>query len=172
MKCESCGAMNPVGMKFCGVCGKPLSAVSAGDVGSRSRNCVQCGRSIDWDAAVCMHCGYNYNLPKYKKGTEGHLITGAILTILASIMGLVFLLLISTEGDYGSMPQSALLALSFSCCAVGLVGGVAALIQRWFPVAVLGAAAAVFSPAFFFAVPGLILIANSAARFKDFGERK
>ena len=172
MKCGSCGATNPVDMKFCGSCGRPLAVVTAEAVGSRSRNCVQCGRSIDWDVEICMYCGFNYSMPKLKRGSEGHLITGAILTILASIMGLVFLLLISTEGDYGSMPQSALLALSFSCCAVGLIGGVAALMQRWFPVAVLGAAAAVFSPAFFFAVPGLILIANSAARFKDFGERK
>jgi hypothetical protein len=168
MKCGVCGATNPVGMKFCGSCGKPLPAVTAEAVGSRSRNCVQCGRSIDWDVEICMYCGYNHSMPKFKKGTEGHLITGAILTILASIMGLVLLMLIASEGDYDSMPQSALLALSFSCCVVGLFGGVAALMQRWFPVAVLGAAAAVFSPAFFFAVPGLILIANSAARFKDF----
>ena len=172
MKCEACGATNPVGMRFCGSCGKPLPVVTAESVGSRSRNCVHCGRSIDWDVNACMYCGFNYSLPAVKKGTEGYLVTGAILTLLGSIMGLALLVLIASEGDYGSMPQSGLLALSFSCCGVGLVGGAAALMQRWYPVAVLGAAAAVFSPAFFFAVPGMILIAHSAARFKDFGERK
>ena len=169
MKCESCGMANQEGMKFCGVCGRPLAAPPTGPADARSRNCVQCGRPIGWDAYICMYCGHDYKA-KPKPGTEGHLLTGAILTLLAGIMGIALLLTMS-EG-FHSFWGEPLRVLSLSCGIVGVIGGYAALNRRWFPIAVLGAAAAIFTPAFFFAVPGLILIANSATRFKDYANNK
>jgi uncharacterized membrane protein len=114
-----------------------------------------------------MYCGHDYRaMPK--KGTEGHLLTGAILTLLAGIMGLALLLTTMSSWDMDYIFGNAVWMLSLSCAILGVIGGYAALNRKWFPVAVLGAGAAIFTPAFFFAIPGLILIANSATRFKDY----
>jgi len=173
LRCDNCGTINPEGMRFCGNCGKPLSmGPPAVTVEGKARNCVSCGRSIGWDANICMYCGYDYRVKKTKPGTEGHLLTGAILTLLASILGLAILLAVYTNDGIGSFTSNPIFVLSFSCCIVGLFGGFAALMQKWFPVAVLGSAAAIFSPAFFFAIPGLVMIANSATKFKDYVEAK
>lgn len=169
MKCEGCGLVNPEGMKFCGNCGRPLMATPAVTVDMKTRNCVSCGRPIGWDASICMYCGHDYR-GKPKKGTEGYLLTGAILTLMAGIMGMALLLTMYSDG-YNAV-DNPIYVLSFSCCIVGVIGGFCALLRKWFPLAVLGAAAAIFSPAFFFAVPGLILIANSATRFKDYSNDK
>lgn len=171
MKCESCGMSNPEGMKFCGVCGRPLMVPPVVPADGRSRNCVQCGRPIGWDASICMYCGHDYR-GKPKAGTEGHLMTGAILTLLAGILGLALLLTTYSGGSIEFFFDSSLRVLSFSCAVIGIIGGYAALNRKWFPIAVLGAAAAIFTPAFFFAIPGLILIANSATRFKDYVNNK
>lgn len=136
-------------------------------VDAKSRNCISCGRPIGWDAFICMYCGHDYR-EKPKRGTEGHLLTGAILTLLAGIMGMALLLTIYSDAGFDAFSDNPIMVLSFSCCIVGVIGGFAALMRKWFPIAVLGSAAAIFSPAFFFAVPGLVLIANSATRFKDY----
>ena len=139
-------------------------------VDAKTRNCVACGRPIGWDASICMYCGHDYR-GRPKKGTEGHLLTGAILTLMGGIMGMALLLTVYGNAfEFNS--DSPVFVLSFSCCIVGVIGGFCALLRKWFPLAVLGAAAAIFSPAFFFAVPGLILIANSATRFKDYQNDK
>ena len=166
MKCEGCGVSNPEGMKFCGNCGRPLVVPAVVPMESKTRNCVGCGRPIGWDAAICMYCGQDYR-GRPKKGTEGYLLTGAILTLMGSIMGMALLLTIYAD-DYSIFSDNPVFVLSFSCCIVGVIGGFCALLRKWFPLAVLGAAAAIFSPAFFFGIPGLILIANSATRFKDY----
>ena len=171
MKCEGCGLANSEGMKFCGNCGRPLAVPPTVSVDAKTRNCVSCGRPIGWDAFICMYCGHDYR-GKPKRGTEGHLLTGAILTLLSGIMGMALLLTIYTNGGYGTFSDNPILVLSFSCCILGVIGGFTALMRKWFPIAVLGSAAAIFSPAFFFAVPGLILIANSATRFKDYVNNK
>jgi hypothetical protein len=118
-----------------------------------------------------MYCGHDYrSIPK--KGTEGHLMTGAILTLLAGIMGLALLTTGTfNSGGIDSLFSNSITTLSFSCAILGVIGGYAALSRRWFPIAVLGAAAAIFTPAFFFAIPGLILIANSTTRFKDYADK-
>jgi hypothetical protein len=155
-------------MKFCGNCGRPLVAPQV-MVEARSRNCVGCGRPIGWDANICMYCGYDYRA-KVKKGTEGHLLTGAILTLMAGILGMAILLIYWGSSGLSYFTDNPIFVLSFSCCIVGVIGGFAALVRRWFPLAVLGAAAAIFSPAFFFAIPALVLIANQASRFRDYTE--
>jgi hypothetical protein len=167
MKCEGCGAVNSEGIRFCGYCGRPLAVPPAGLADTKSRNCVECGRPIGWDAFLCMYCGHDYR-GKPKRGTEGYLLTGSILTLLAGIMGIALLLTTFSGSNFNSLWSNSLYVLSLSCSFVGVIGGFAALNRKWFPIAILGAAAAIFTPAFFFAVPGLILIANSATRFKDY----
>jgi hypothetical protein len=113
-----------------------------------------------------MYCGHDYRA-RIKAGTEGQLLTGAILTILAGILGIALLTIIVSQWN-GSVTNTAFAVLSYSCSFLGVVGGFAALMRRWFPIAVLGAACSIFSPAFFFGIPGLVLIANSATRFRDY----
>ncbi len=105
-----------------------------------------------------------------KKEAEGHLLTGAILTLLAGFLGMIILLAVFADSTSNLFTNNAIFVLSFICCVLGVIGGIAALMRRWFPLAVLGAAAALFNPAFFFAIPGLVLVANSATKFKDYVE--
>ncbi len=168
MRCDNCGTMNPEGMKFCGNCGKPLAVAPAVTAEPRARNCVSCGRTIPWEANICMYCGHDYRAKPMKPGTEGQLMTGGILTLMASILGIAILLLIYTDNGFGTISANPIFVLSFTCCLVGVVGGFAALSRRYYPLAVLGAAASIFSPAFFFGIPGLILTAGSATRFRDY----
>lgn len=167
MKCRNCGMDNPQGMRFCGSCGKlmELPAVEASE--GRNRLCVGCGRAIGWDAIVCMYCGHNYQV-KAKPGTEGYLITGAVLAILAGILGLILLTLAWSASPDLDTSGEILLATSYTCSLLGVAGGLAALARKWFVLAVLGGACAIFTPAFFFAIPGLVLIGRSATAFKDY----
>ena len=159
---------NPEGMKFCGNCGRSLPAAAAAVVPgeTRQRNCVECGRPISWDASVCMYCGHDYR-PKVKPGTEGQLLTGAILTLLGGVLG-VALLTVSISFGHMSTSTEILAIISYACGGLGVIGGYMALARTHFPIAVLGAACAIFTPAFFFAIPGLILVSGSPARFKDY----
>ncbi len=172
MRCDNCGAVNPEGLKFCGNCGKPLlmGGSMAVTPEGKARNCVSCGRAIGWDANICMYCGYDYRVKKTKPGAEGHLITGAILTLLGSILGIAILLILYTSP--GIDANMGIFVLTLCCSVLGVIGGFAALMQQWFPIAVLGAAAAIFSFGFFLAIPGLVMIANSATKFKGFADTK
>ncbi len=176
MRCDSCGSTNPEGMKFCGNCGKPLQMAPQPPppvtTEMKARNCVACGRAIPWDAGICMYCGHDYRVrASTKPGTEGDLMTGGILTLLASILGIALLLFMYTSSGWDVFTTNPIFVLSFACCVVGLAGGFAALASRFYPLAVLGSAASIFSPAFFFGIPGLILVAKSATKFKDFTPR-
>ena len=168
MKCQNCGATNPDGMKFCGNCGKIMQLPAVEPSGSRNRQCVACGRTISWDAIACMYCGYDYRT-KNKPGTEGFLTTGAVLTLLAGILGLLLLMIVLSDAHNLSTSSEAVAAITFTCSVLGIIGGIAALMRKWFSLAVLGASCGIFTMAFFFAIPGLILIARSASSFKDFG---
>lgn len=166
MKCPNCGLDNPEGANFCNNCGKDIApkAVVPGEV--RQRQCIECGRSISWEASVCAYCGHDFR-PKLKSGTEGYLVTGAVLTIVAGILAIALLTITVGQAGNLSVEGMTLLVISYVCSAVGLIGGILALTRRMFPLAVLGAVCAIFSPAFYFAIPGLVLIVKSAAQFKD-----
>ena len=171
MRCQNCGMDNPQGMRFCGGCGKVLVPPAVEPSEARNRQCVECGRAISWDAMACMHCGHNY-LTKAKPGTEGFLVTGAVLTTLAGILGFVILALVTDANHRLDTSSEVLLVVSYTCSIMGVVGGLAALKRRWFQVAVLGGACAIFTPAFFFAIPGLALIVRSATTFVDYDVRR
>ncbi len=167
MKCTNCGVANPEGMRFCGNCGKILTPSPVEPMEARNRYCVKCGRIIGWDANACMYCGHDYRV-KAKPGTEGYLLTGAVLTIVAGILSIALLTIIVDRFHDMSTGDMALATISYTCSAIGVVGGIAALMRRMFPIAVLGGACAIFTPAFYFAIPGLVLIARSATGFKEF----
>lgn len=162
---------NPEGMRFCGNCGKILAPSAVEPIEARSRQCIKCGRAISWDAIACMYCGHDYR-GKAKPGTEGYLMTGAVLTILAGVLAIALLTILVSQFNNMSSGDMALVTISYSCSVIGVVGGLAALMRKWFPIAVLGGACAIFTPAFFFAIPGLVLIAVSAKSFREFEVRQ
>lgn len=167
MRCQNCGMENPQGMRFCGGCGKVMATPAVEPSEVKNRQCVACGRAITWDAMACMYCGHNFQV-KSKPGTEGYLVTGGVLTILAGVLAIVLLTLVwDAEGHLATSSQ-VLLIVSYACAILGIVGGFAALRRRWFSIAVLGCACAIFTPAFYFAIPGLVLVVKSAASFTDY----
>jgi len=95
-------------------------------------------------------------------------VTGAVLTILAGILGFSLLTLVVDQEHHLSTSGAALVAISYVCSVLGIVGGLAALMRKWFSIAVLGGACAIFTPAFYFAIPGLVLVARSAASFREY----
>jgi hypothetical protein len=140
-------------------------AVEPSDI--KQRRCIECGRPISWDAFVCSYCGHDYRA-RSKPGSEGYLVTGSVLTIVAGILSVLLLAVVVDQAGGLSTEGTTLVTISAMCSVIGVIGGLAALMRRWFPLAVLGAVCAIFGPAFFFAIPGLALIATSASRFKDF----
>jgi len=114
-----------------------------------------------------MYCGHDYR-KRTKPGTEGYLVTGAILTILAGVLGLVLLTVVLGASRDFDLSGAAIMAISYVCSGLGVVGGVSALMRKWFTLAVLGSACAIFTPSFFFAIPGLALIARSATSFRGY----
>ncbi|HEX9909017.1 MAG TPA: hypothetical protein VGB78_11240 [Thermoplasmata archaeon] len=118
-----------------------------------------------------MYCGHDFT-KKEKPGTEGFLMTGAVLTTVAGILGIALLSILSSEWGDWSVQQTSFLVISYTCGILGVIGGVASIMRVQFPVAVLGGACAIFTPAFFFAIPGLVLIARSASLFKDFEKKE
>lgn len=167
MKCPNCGGTNPEGANYCSHCGRDMALRAVEPAEVKQRRCVECGRTIGWDAFICAYCGHDYRA-KSKPGTEGYLVTGAVLTIVAGILSILLLTVIVGQAGSMSIEGTTLLAISAMCSILGVIGGLAALMRRWFPLAVLGAVCAIFGPAFFFAIPGLVLIVTSASRFKDF----
>jgi uncharacterized protein (DUF983 family) len=153
-------------MTFCGTCGKAviLPVVSPGE--ARNRFCVGCGRAMSWDVNVCQYCGHDYRTPA-KDATKDYLVVGGVLTTIAGVFSIVLTtIIISTMGDMA--PESVALAmLIYSCGVIGILGGILAMMRKLFPFAVLGAACAIMGPAFFFGIPGLVLIAKSSRQFED-----
>ena len=166
MKCAICGADNPEGMKFCGMCGKAtiLPVVSPGE--ARNRFCVGCGRAMSWDVNVCQYCGHDYRVPA-KDASKDYLVVGGVLTTITGVFSIVLTtIIISTMGELET-ESTALAILIYSCGVLGVLGGLLAMMRKLFPFAVLGAACAIMGPAFFFGIPGLVLIVKSSRQFED-----
>lgn len=165
MKCAVCGAESPDGMRFCGMCGKAAvpPAVSPGD--SKARYCVGCGRAMSWDVNVCQYCGHDYRAVA-KNAARDYLVAGGVLTMIAGVFSIVLTtIIIATTGHLP--PEGAALAALIYCCGIlGVLGGILAMMKMWFPFAVLGAACAIMGPAFFFGIPGLVLIVKSSSQFR------
>ena len=86
MKCPMCDSENPESQKFCGDCGAKLETPT-------TRQCVGCGREIQFDAMICQYCGYDYR-QKFRGGAEdkatsrllsyGLVVTGIWILVFAA----------------------------------------------------------------------------------------
>jgi predicted nucleic acid-binding Zn ribbon protein len=170
MKCVYCGAEIQVGMRFCGLCGKLVvqETIDKAKTVEKDRHCVKCGRSIEWTSNICPYCGYDFKAPQSPVRNAS---IGGILVILASIVSLFFLayFYLTTHQSsyyYSSINYDWMVYIFFVGMAVmGLFGGIAALGRVYYSVAVVGAACSILGPGFFFGIPGLSIIINSAREF-------
>lgn len=166
MKCAQCGADNPLGMRFCGMCGKLVEAPAVTPGETRMRHCVSCGRALAWDVNVCQYCGHDFRM-RPKEQAKDQLVVGGVLTIVASVFSMVLTSIIVSAGGDLEGEALAMVVVLYSCAALGVMGGLMALAKMAFPLAVLGAACSIFGLAFFFGIPGLILIAKSSEQFRQ-----
>jgi len=96
-------------------------------------------------------------------------VAGGVLTIIGGVLSFIMFLIVlsvSTDSYYDGLSDFGwvTLILTFSCAIVAFVGGAAAIIRKYYPLALLGA---ICSLAGFvvFGIPAIILIAIS---HKDF----
>lgn len=168
MKCSQCGAEVPSGLKFCGMCGRPVGAPIVTPDEMRIRHCVSCGRAVAWDVNVCQYCGHDFRAPpkdQAKDQSKDQLVAGGVLTILAGMLSIVLTTIIVSSQNELTDQATAMAMLLYVFGALGVFGGLLALMKRAFPVAVLGAACSVFGLGFFFGIPGLALIIKSSKAF-------
>jgi hypothetical protein len=151
-----------------------------------TRNCVQCGRSIAFDANVCQYCGHDYRAQAaapapHEKGALS--IVGGILILIAGLIGIAMgaiLLMISASDldQYGLNLVSGTLEDILRVCGaillifglIALMGGIFGAMRKHFALAILGGVFGLFcvSPymiASVLALVGLILVAIAR---KDF----
>lgn len=152
-----------------------------------TRNCVQCGRTIAWDANVCQYCGHDYRAqataPVPHEKTILSLV-GGIFILLSGIIGIgMGAILVSVDfsslDSYGISVATDFLEDILRTCGIILIvfgliavlGGVFGVMRKHFGLVIVGAVfgmLCVFSPyliASIFGLVGLILVA--VAR-KDF----
>lgn len=159
------------------------------DPNKPGRQCVTCGRTIDWNANVCMYCGHDFRVapgPPPKQTTSKPLI-GGILLILAGVaalaMAVMFIALDPTDFEsYGYDPSEYEMSLSEIdevlgvCGAIGLVmsivamiGGLFAVMRKSFAFAIIGGICGIVGFGFvvgaILALVGIILIAMSRSEF-------
>ncbi len=108
--------------------------------GGTTRNCVQCGKSIAFDANVCPYCGHDYRAvmagpaaaPPHEKGPLS--IIGGILILISGIVGLaiggIFLAIdVNSLGDFGlSNIGDQVNNILKVCGAIFIILGILALI--------------------------------------------
>lgn len=170
MKCVYCGAEIQAGMRFCGFCGKLVvqEVVEKAKTAEKDRHCVRCGRSIDWTSSLCPYCGYDFRVVQSPGRSAS---VGGILVILASIVSLFFLVYFylsthQTSYYYSTTNYDWMVYVFFAGMAVmGLFGGIAAIGRVYYSIAVVGSACSILGPGFFFGIPGLSIVINSAKEF-------
>jgi len=173
MKCPKCGLEFPAGMKFCGQCGTDVSQLKPAEEhkpAAKVRHCVRCGRTIEWTANICPYCGHDYREAQF---TAKNATVGGILTVLASIISLFFLVYLYLQshqysyyygGSYINYDWMLYLFMA-AMSVIGLIGGMCALGKVYYSMAVVGGACSVIGFGFFFGIPGLISIVNSSREF-------
>ncbi len=152
------------------------------------RNCISCGRPIDFSANVCPYCGYDYRVtmamgppPVQKTGTP---VAGGILVLIAGLLalinGFVYLAFSVTSLTGISLPPEIsaeeVANLVHICGAIEIVfgvvavlGGVFAIQRRHFGLAILASVLGMLGFGFTFGAVlgliGLILVAVSRKEF-------
>lgn len=157
-----------------------------------TRSCVSCGRVIDWHVNVCPYCGHDYRQvlqPSAPAKTRSSKPAAAgILFILAGLvaigMGAIFLMIdtsdleeadIDTQGDITLREieeiAEACGALSLLFGAIAVIGGIFAIMRKYFYFALIGGVIGMIGFGFLFALIGVILLALSRAEFEAVSEQ-
>jgi len=154
------------------------------------RNCISCGRAIDFNANVCPYCGYDYRAavmgpPPVRR--TGSPVAGGIMIAIAGILALAnavsFLTYSVTdlENTGVTLPSGTtwdqILGILRACGAieiilgiVAIVGGIFAIQRKHFGLAVAGGLFGMFGIGLGFGailgLIGLILVAVSRKQFQ------
>ncbi len=165
-----------------------MASESGGQPSPVVRNCISCGRPIDFSTNVCPYCGYDYRAPTMmgpppvpKTGTP---VAGGILVLIAGLLALAngILYLASNVADLTgiSLPPEVTLQQFESvvrvCGVVELIfgivavmGGVFAIQRKHFGLAIAGSVLGMIGFGFTFGailgLIGLILVAISRKEF-------
>jgi RNA polymerase subunit RPABC4/transcription elongation factor Spt4 len=155
------------------------------------RNCVSCGRLIDWHANVCPYCGYDYRVQVAQAPivvTTSKPIIAGILILIAGIlaigMGIIYLSIDASDIEdagytpisQGEMSLSELEeimnvcgGLEFVFGTIAAIGGVFAMMRKYFVLALVGGVFALLGFGFvvgsLLGLIGIILIALSRDEF-------
>jgi predicted nucleic acid-binding Zn ribbon protein len=83
------------------------------------RNCVSCGRSIDWNANICQYCGHDYRSrtqfarpPKKNHTTALIVVVVVILIVVVVILPLLMYIMVLGFGGTSSTPAVNILRKS------------------------------------------------------------
>ncbi len=154
------------------------------------RNCMTCGRQMEWNANVCPYCGHDYRYvaaPLAKQRSSKPVVGGALI-ILAGILALtmgMFLMVIGPEDveAWGYSPSSGtdpsiseLVDMAGTCGAISIVmggvaviGGIFAVTRKNFALAIVGGILGMLGMGFaigaVLGLVGLILVAMSRKEF-------
>ena len=125
-----------------------------------TRQCVSCGRRIDWNSNACPYCGHDYRMaqpgPAAPQKERSILpVIGGVLILIAGLaalgMGVAFMAFDAQDiEDWVDLDEldvslSELDDILFTCGAVvmvfgviGVLGGVFAIVRKHFSLAVVG----------------------------------
>lgn len=125
-----------------------------------SRNCVSCGRSINWDSNVCPYCGHDYRFiaaPIEPMKRSAKPLLGGILIMIAGMLSLAmaFSFIVIDVSDIESWDYQPLTDSGFTpveleellgVCGtieivigtIAIIGGVFAIVRKYFVLAVIG----------------------------------
>ncbi len=155
-----------------------------------TRNCVSCGRAIQWDANVCPYCGHDYRaqfMPMAQPRQTGKARTGGILILVAGIlgviMGIVFLALSTVDfeaagatftSDFTQRQLHELFAvwgaIALALGVVTIFGGIFAMQRRYYVFGIIGGVTGIIGGGFvvgtILAIIGLIFVAQARHEFE------
>jgi hypothetical protein len=159
---------------------------------SATRQCVSCGRTIDWHSNVCPYCGHDYRMAQTapaapEKGDSILPVIGGVLILIAGLaaigMGGMFMALdvqeiqdafVDLEG-YDLTPSelddilTACGAMALIFGVIATIGGVFAIMKKHFGLAVVGGIFAILGVGLFvgsvLGLIGLILVAVGRSSF-------
>lgn len=189
MKCQSCGAENPDGKKYCGECGSRLPERNAKAQSAELRRCLSCGKSTASDSPFCPSCGRDFRADhvsaraeKTSKMIDKPLSSKlAVAVLLMSIGGTISLagLVILYHGYFGEYafqitPLENMITVAWAISAVvGLAGAVFAAYRRYAGIAITGAVFCIVAgfPVYYVGiVPGLAALALLILAKEEFRE--
>ncbi len=137
--------------------------------GGTTRNCVQCGKSIAFDANVCPYCGHDYRAvmagpaaaPPHEKGFLS--IIGGILILISGIAGLaiggilvainindISIVDLGSVGDQVNTFLKVCGAIFIILGVLALIGGIFGAMRKHWGLAILGGIMGLIATAPFF----------------------